>query len=464
MARILVIDDDEDFLHLVRRILTGAGHEVFTAASGEEGLKGAGEMLLDLVLLDLKLPGIDGLELLQAIKAAALELEVLVVTGFGSIETAVEAMRRGAYDYLTKPFEPDELLIRVERALERVRLLNERRALKREQAEGEVLQGLIGQHPAMVRIRTLIRQVAPTSAPVLITGETGTGKELVARALHALSPRRERRFVAVNCTALPETLLESELFGHVKGAFTGAIRDKRGLVEEADGGTLFLDEIGDVSPVFQGKLLRVLQEGEFQAVGETRVRRADLRIIAATNQQLQDKIERGTFRADLFFRLCVIPIHLPPLRERKDDIPLLVDHFLKKHAQRLGKEVPELSAEALNQLLHYEWPGNVRELEHVIERTLILSRGRTLTPEDLFPPALSPVRGSSLNPSPPGTLHLPYREARRRALDEFTKAYVASLLRQTEGNVTRAAKASGLERQSFQQLMRRAGIRSEDYR
>jgi len=270
-AHILVVDDERDFLTLVRGSLDSDRYEVWTAKNGEEALKRIRQTPVDLVLSDLVMPGMNGLSLLQRIKEINAELSVIMITGFGTIETAVEAMRHGAYDYLTKPFEQDELQMRVERALERVRLLEERRYLHRDRVEREGLEQLIGRSPAMVKVRELIRQVAPAAAPILITGESGTGKELVSRALHLLSPRRERRFVAINCTALPEALLESELFGYVKGAFTGAIKDKRGLVEESDGGTLFLDEIGDVSPAFQGKLLRVLQEGEFMAVGSTKV-------------------------------------------------------------------------------------------------------------------------------------------------------------------------------------------------
>jgi len=458
MARILAVDDSEDFLALLRRILGADRYQLLTASSSEEALQRVREIPLDLCLVDLVMPGMDGLELLQRIKELDQELTVIVITGFGSIETAVEAMRRGAYDYLTKPFEPDELMLRVERALERVRLLEERRALQQEQERREGLGLLIGRNPAMVKVCTIIRQVAPTSAPVFITGESGTGKELVARALHHLSPRRGRRLVALNCAALPEALLESELFGHVKGAFTGAIKDKRGLLEEADGGTLFLDEIVEMSPALQVKLLRVLQEKTFRRVGGTEDITVDVRLIAATNRDLKEAIARGMFREDLYWRLNVIPIHLPPLRERKDDIPLLADHFLKKHARSLGKAAPQISAEGFKALIHHDWPGNVRELEHVIERALILGQGRTLTPKDLFPsdlPDLHPPISDGV---------LPYREARRKALDTFVKTYVVSALQRTRGNVTKAAKESGLKRQSFQQLMRQAGIRSDNYR
>ncbi len=273
-----------------------------------------------------------------------------------------------------------------------------------------------------------------------------------------MSPRRERPFVTINCTALPDSLLESELFGYVKGAFTGAIKDKRGLVEEANGGTLFLDEIGDVSPAFQGKLLRVLQEGEYMVLGSTKVKPVDLRVIAASSRDLRGKVRQGEFREDLFYRLNVIPIVLSPLRERKQDIPLLTDHFLRKHAQRLGRPVPAVSAEALAWLVHYDWPGNVRELEHVIERGLILGHRGILTPEDVVPPEFSQVTAQLSD------LALPFQQARQKALDAFIKTYVAAALMRTQGNVTRAAEESRLERQSFQRLMARAGIHSREYR
>ncbi|MFQ5988481.1 MAG: sigma-54-dependent transcriptional regulator [Candidatus Methylomirabilales bacterium] len=457
-AHILVVDDEKDFQTLVRGSLGSDRYEVWTAKNGEEALKRIRETPLDLVLADLVMPGMSGLALLQRIKEINLELTVIMITGFGTIETAVEAMHHGAYDYLTKPFEQDELQMRVERALERVRLLEERRFLHRDRIEREGLEQILGRSPAIVKVRELIRQVAPTSAPILITGESGTGKELVARALHLLSPRRERRFVAINCSALPEALLESELFGYVKGAFTGALKDKRGLVEEADGGTLFLDEIGDVSPAFQGKLLRVLQEGEFMAVGSTRVKVVDPWVMAASNRDLRAKVKGGEFREDLFYRLNVIPIMLPPLRELKEDILLLADHFLKKHSQRLGRGVPAMSSEALTWLVQHDWPGNVRELEHVIERGLILGQKGTLTPEDLLPPELPQARPQISD------LSLPYRQARKAALDGFNKKYVAGALLKTQGNVTKAAEECRLERQSFQRLMKRAGIHSKKYR
>ena len=456
-AHILVVDNEENFLGLIREGLAADRYEVSTARSGEEALQRVRESPLDLVLADLAMPGMDGLELLERINELSPALTVIMVTS-GKIETAVEAMRRGAYDYLTKPVELDELAMRVERAVERVRLLNERRCLHPERVTREGLEQLVGQSPTMEKIRDLIKQVAPTSAPILITGESGTGKELVARALHLLSSRRERRFVAVNCTALPDALLESELFGHVKGAFTGAIKDKRGLVEEADGGTLFLDEIGDVSPAFQGKLLRVLQEGEYMVLGSTKVKPVDLRVIAASSRDLRAKVKQGEFREDLFYRLNVIPISLSPLREQRQDIPLLTDHFLRKYSQRLRRQVPAVSSDALDWLVHYDWPGNVRELEHVIERGLILSHKGVLTLEELVPPELSHV-GIEIS-----DLALPFRDARQRALDAFIKKYVAAALLRTQGNVTRAAQESQLERQSFQRLMKQAGIHSEDYR
>ncbi|MFQ5658637.1 MAG: sigma-54-dependent transcriptional regulator [Candidatus Methylomirabilales bacterium] len=455
---LLVVNDEKDFPGFIQGSLIADRYEVSTARSGEEALQRVRETSLDLVLADLVMPGMGGLELLERINDLNPELAVVMITGVATVETAIEAMRRGAYDYLTKPFEWDELAMRVDRALEHVRLLDERRYLHPERVTREGLEQLVGQSPAMEKIRDLIKQVAPTSAPVLITGESGTGKELVARALHLLSPRRERRFVAINCTALPDSLLESELFGHAKGSFTGAIKDKRGLVEEANGGSLFLDEIGDVSPAFQGKLLRVLQEGEYMVLGSTKVKLVDLRVIAASSRDLRAKVKQGEFREDLFYRLNVIPIALSPLREQRQDIPLLTDHFLRKYAPRLGRHVSAVSAEAVEWLVQYDWPGNVRELEHVIERGLILCHKGILTLEELVPPELS--QGDTQI----SDLALPFREARQRALDTFIKKFVAAALLRTQGNVTRAAQESHLERQSFQRLMKQAGIQSREYR
>jgi DNA-binding NtrC family response regulator len=389
--RVLIVEDEDLMRELLARILAGENYSIQQASSGEEALKLLQERSVDLILTDLRLKGMSGLQLLSEARALDPEIVVIVMTAYASVETAVEAMRKGAYDYLTKPFINDEIRVMLRRALNERHLSRENRHLKRELRERYRFENIVGNSEAMQRVYRLIEKVASISSNVLIFGETGTGKELVARAIHYNSERAERPFVAVNCGALTESLLESELFGHVKGAFTGAITNKEGFFRKADKGTLFLDELSEISPGLQVKLLRAIQEREVIPVGGREPLKFDVRFIAATNKELEEEVRKGTFREDLFYRINVITIHLPPLRQRKEDIPLLANHFLLKHARRLGKLSMRISREAMHTLVNYEWPGNVRELENMMERTVALCESDTIGHADL-PEKLTQVK------------------------------------------------------------------------
>ncbi|MCP9449946.1 MAG: sigma-54 dependent transcriptional regulator [Nitrospira sp.] len=379
MEKILVVDDEESLRDVLSIMLKRTGYTVTSVADGEQALEILNKEIFDLVITDLRMPKIDGMEVLKAAKSAAPETVVLVITAFASAESAVEAMKQGAYDYLTKPFQIDEVQLIIRNALEKRRLTTENMLLKREIASRASFSQLVGQSEAMQKVFDVVRKVADSRSNVLICGESGTGKELVARAIHYNSARSAMPFVAVNCGAVPETLLESELFGHMKGSFTGAVSNKVGLFEVADGGTIFLDEIGDTPPSIQVKLLRVIQEREFRRVGGHQDVKVDVRIVAATNKDLEKAVADGSFRRDLYYRLDVIPIRLPPLRMRTGDIPLLVDHFLERFSKESGKPVPTLSPDAMRVLLEHEWRGNVRELENLIERVVAFSKGETVT-------------------------------------------------------------------------------------
>jgi two-component system, NtrC family, response regulator PilR len=374
--RTLVVDDEPSMRELLSICLRRAGHEVVTTASAEAAsVELDGPQGFDLVITDLRLPGKSGLDVLDAVKARSPETPVIVVTAYASPETAITAMKRGAYDYLTKPFKVDEIGLVIARALERRRLARDNALLRAEIDSRHRLDRILGKSAPMQRVFDLIRKVAPTRANVLVLGESGTGKELVARALHDLSPRAQKPFVPVQCGAIPETLLESELFGHIRGSFTGATADRTGLFETADGGTLFLDEIGELTAPLQVKLLRALQERTIKPVGSVHEREIDVRVIAASNRDLEEDVNQGRFRQDLFYRLNVIPLRLPPLRERSDDIPLLVEHFLRRFAAELGRPALGVSPEAMKALCSYKFPGNVRELENLIERAVTLEVG-----------------------------------------------------------------------------------------
>jgi two-component system, NtrC family, response regulator PilR len=373
MEKILVVDDEQSLRDVLSIMLKRAGYVVTTAMDGEEAIELVNREIFDLVITDLRMPKVDGMEILKAVKSTSPETVVLLITAFASADSAVEAMKQGAYDYLTKPFQIDEVQMIIRNALEKRRLTTENMLLKREMASQSSFAQLVGQSDAIQKVFEVVRKVADSKSNVLICGESGTGKELVARAIHYNSIRSTRPFVAVNCSAVPETLLESELFGHMKGSFTGAIANKAGLFEIADGGTIFLDEIGDTTPTIQVKLLRVIQEREFRRVGGSQDIKVDVRIVAATNKDLEKAVADGSFREDLYYRLDVIPIRLPPLRMRTGDIPLLVTHFLERFSKESGKPKPVISPEAMHVLLGHEWRGNVRELENLIERVVAFS-------------------------------------------------------------------------------------------
>jgi len=383
VEKILIVDDERSIRDLLSIMLKRAGYQVMVAEDGEEAIAQIGKEIFDLVITDLKMPKAGGIEVLKAVKEVSPDTVVLLITAFASTDSAVEAMKRGAYDYLTKPFQVDEVQLIVRNALEKRRLSTENTLLKREIASQSSLTQIIGQSEVMQKVLADIKKVADAKSNVLICGESGTGKELVARAIHYNSSRSRMPFVTVNCSALPETLLESELFGHMKGAFTGAIANKAGLFEVADGGSIFLDEIGETTPAIQVKLLRVIQEREFRRVGGTRDIKVDVRVIAATNKDLRKAVADGSFREDLYYRLDVIPIHLPPLRMRTGDIPLLAQHFLERFACANGKAVPSLTPDAVRLLLAHEWKGNVRELENLIERVVAFSTEQVIEEADI---------------------------------------------------------------------------------
>jgi two-component system response regulator HydG len=432
---LLVADDDPGLRESLERTLSREGYRVLLASDGQAALERLQAGGIDLIVTDLKMPGLTGLELLRAAKAIAPDVDVILLTAFGTVEEAVKAMKDGAYDFLTKPFRREQLLKLIDKALERRDLIEKNKALQ-QRLDDLLRQGaIIGGSPAFRRMMTLVEQVASSSATVLIQGESGTGKELVARAIHERSARAAKPFVAVNCAALPETLLESELFGYERGAFTGAAGRKEGRFELADGGTLFLDEVADLSSVTQPKILRVLQEGEFERLGGTRSIRVDVRLVAASNQDLSQMVKEKRFREDLFYRLNVITIHVPPLRERREDIPVLAQHFLRVYAAKNNRKLEGLTDDALRRLEAYAWPGNVRELENVIERGVVLARGSQVDVADL-PPEIA-----GATPLPEGVLTVrigtPLAEVTQRLLDET--------LRVTKGNKTLTAKLLGID-------------------
>jgi DNA-binding NtrC family response regulator len=444
--RILVVEDEDKLRRVLELQLVSAGFEVDKAASAEEGLKVVDRA--DLVLTDLRLPNMDGLQFLALIRRQNAQVPVIMMTAFGSIETAVESMKAGATDFLLKPFSLDHLMQVVHKALEVRALRDENRQLKAELGRRYEFDNIIGRSEAMQEIFDAIERVAPTRATVLLAGESGTGKDLIARAIHFHSPRRDRPLVKINCTALPENLMESELFGYEKGAFTGANTSKPGKFEQADTGTVFLDEIGDVPGAIQVKLLRVLQEREFERLGSNVTRRIDVRVIAATNQDLRAALEQGTFREDLYYRLNVVPLNIPPLRERKQDIPFLASHFVKKLAPDAGCQVESITDAAMEKLIAYHWPGNVRELENVIERSLVMATGDRLDAADI-------KLESAPRPRPQGEAHfLP----EGLTLDQYEQEIIREALRRADGNKSQAARMLGLTRNALRYRLTQMGL------
>jgi two-component system response regulator HydG len=461
--KVLVVDDEPAIRRALMRMLESHGMRVVSAGDGAEALELLAREAVDVAVVDLMMPRVGGLELLELVRERHTGVEVVLMTAFGDVETAVKAVQAGAYHFLTKPFRSnDEVILTVAKAAQHRRLVDHAVMLERRLEEMRKFGGLIGNSARMQAVYRLALGVAPTSSTVLLLGESGTGKELTARAIHQHSPRSEKPFVALNCSAIPTDLVESELFGHVRGAFTGATATRPGLFEAADGGTLFLDEIGDLPPLAQVKLLRALQEGEVKRVGSNETRTVDVRVIAATNVDLKTRIQAGKFREDLYYRLNVVAISLPRLRDRPEDIPLLAQHFVAKYAGRANRPVRAISNAALDVLLAQPWPGNVRELENAIEHAVVFCSGETIEPENL-PMALDArppvsVRGGA----PPVHADLPFRDAKARALANFEAAYFREVLGRAEGNVSEAARKAGLDRSNFRRAARRAGVGTRD--
>jgi two-component system NtrC family response regulator len=453
--RILIADDEQVQREMLEGFLVKQGYGVGIAADGSQALEKFKGGAFDLVLTDYRMPGMDGVQLLKALKRLNPEVMVVVLTAFGTVGTAVAAMKEGAYDYLNKPIDLDELLLLIQRVEKEVGLSRENRELREQLREKFKVDFIISASRRMEEALNLVKRVASSPATVLILGESGTGKELIARAIHYSSPRAEKPLVKVNCAALPENLLESELFGHEKGAFTGAVGRRIGRFEQADQGTVFLDEIGDLSPSLQSKLLRVLQEKEFERVGSSQTLKVDVRVIAATNRNLEEAIQKGTFREDLYYRLNVVTVSLPPLRERKEDIPPLIEHFLKKYSRENQKPVVSLSKEAKDLLMNYHYPGNIRELENIMERAVVLSRGDSITTQDL-PLNLRESKVEDLMKEAAGGRSL------RETLEEIERLRITQALEKSHGVQTKAAEELGISERVLRYKMKKYGIGEKD--
>ena len=451
MRRVLIADDEESIRHVLTELLHERGYEVRAVADGEEAVRELSSRDYDALVTDVRMPRLNGLDLVRAAQTLSPETTIIVMSAYGSHELAIEAMKAGAYDYLGKPFRPDEVLLVLRKAEERERLRRENLRLRQEMSRRA--PQLVAEGPAMREVMRVVQKVAPTPTTVLVEGESGTGKELVARALHDLSPRADRSFVAVNCGAIPEQLIESELFGHAKGAFTDARQAKRGLFEEADGGTLLLDEVGELPLLVQPALLRVLQQGEVRRVGDNRETRVDVRVLAATNRDLAAQVQAGRFREDLYYRLNVVQIRLPPLRERQDEIQALADRTLARHAERMSLPVRRLSPKALELLMRYRWPGNVRELENALERALVLAEDEEIGPESL-PDAVQRALAPGPPPSQPDAGDFSVKRA-QRALEADL---IRRALDRTQGNRTRAAELLELSPRALLYKIREYGL------
>jgi len=452
METILVVDDEKNYLVVLEALLSKEGYEIITSGNARDALKLVVEADLDLVITDVKMPGMSGMELLEACQKKKKELPVIMMTAFGTIEMAVEAMKKHAYDYITKPFENEQLKLTIKKALERHRLVKENRLLSEALSDRFRYQNMVGKSKPMLKIFDMIEKIAHSKASVLISGASGTGKELIAKAIHYSGPRRERPFVSTNCGALTETLLESELFGHERGAFTGAIAMKKGRFEVADNGTLFLDEVGEMPPSLQVKILRVLQEMEFERVGGTRTIKVDVRVISATNRNIKEDVATGLFREDLFYRLNVINMEVPALRERLDDIPLLVRHFIERYGSGREQGNIELTPEAWKAIYSYSWPGNVRELENTLERALVFNSGGEITIEDL--PEELTTKEAELDVErfvPPGV-------ALPKALDQIEEKLIRRALAQNDNVQAHAARMLGITKSLIQHKIKKYNI------
>jgi len=448
MSEILLVDDEKSVRTTLSMFLTKAGYNLEESSNGNDTIEKVNQKFYDLIITDLKMKPIDGMEVLKKVKEINPMTEVIVMTAFGTVESGVEAMKLGAYDYILKPFNKDEFLILVAKALEHKHLLTEVEKLQEGLKEKYKFENIVGNSKKMLDVISMVTKVAPMDSTVLISGESGTGKELIAHAIHLNSKRKNRSFVTINCGAIPEHLQESELFGHIRGAFTGAVRDKVGLFQEANGGTLFLDEIGETALSTQVKLLRFLQDGEIRRVGDNEPIRVDVRLLVATNKYLEKEIEENNFREDLYYRINVIPIHLPPLREKKDDIPLLVNHFLEKYKKKTNKKIDAISPDAMRLLSGYSWPGNVRELENIIERAVILSNHNVITPSDL-PDALY-TKNDKLKSK--NTFD------EECALEELNKKYILKILDNYSWNQKKASSILGISTTTLWRKLKLYGI------
>jgi DNA-binding NtrC family response regulator len=444
MNKILVVDDEKDICRALEFLLSGEGYSVTTALSGEEAIELLKKTDFDVVLTDLKMDKVDGIAVLEEAKRLNPETAVILMTAYASVESAVDAMKKGASDYIVKPFINEEIRLTIKRVLEQMRLQSENIALKRElsQRRGRCKE-IVFNSESMHRIFDLLDNVTPTKSNILLLGESGTGKSLIAETIHCNSPRRDKAFISVNCSAIPETLLESELFGYRKGAFTGAVSDKKGLILMADGGTLFLDEIGDMPPALQAKLLKVLESGEVLPLGDTKPKHSDIRLISATNQNIEEKIKNGTFREDLYYRINVIEVTIPPLRQRKEDIPLLVDHFIKKFSAQNQKNIKGITEEAMQVLMKYSWPGNVRELSNVIERAVVISTGEMIDVKSL-PPKI--------------TFQEQAAQSLKEKMNEYEKNIILTTYEANNRNKEATARALGIDLATLYRKMKKLGI------
>ncbi|MEN8198649.1 MAG: sigma-54 dependent transcriptional regulator [Thermodesulfobacteriota bacterium] len=461
MYSILVVDDEPNYLIVLSELLRDEGFEVFTAPDGQKGLEVIEEVDLDLVVTDMQMPGLDGLQFLEKIKEQNSHLPVIMITAFAEVEKAVAAMQAGAYNYLAKPFSNDELLVNIDKAVQHYALIRENSRLRKEMLTRTGFSGMVGKNRHMLQVYELIEKVAPTPSSVLITGESGTGKELVAKAIHFNSPRVEKPFITVNCAALAENLLESELFGHEKGAFTGAVAMRKGRFELADGGTLFLDEIGEIPLSLQAKLLRAIQEKRFERVGGSKTLSVDVRILSATNKELKEEVKAGNFREDLYYRLNVIHLRLPALRERQDDIPLLVDYFVKSVAERLGKAGLAVDKEAMRLLVSLSWEGNVRELENTIERAAILCDGEMITADDVQPESLQHDNEQAWGRDLDLQQLIPADAGLNDVLYTIEDKMLRQALKESDNVQARAAEKLGITKSLLQYKMKKYGIKKK---
>jgi two-component system, NtrC family, response regulator GlrR len=463
-GNLLVVDDDQNLIELIALKLKAEGYEVTTAGTGQEAVQAAKAAIFDLCIVDLRLADQDGISLMRELHSINPGMRVIILTGYGTVESAVQAMQEGAYSYLSKPFNTQELLLQISRALENRRLNSEIQRLKGLLEQAYDFPNIVAKSAKMRSVLDIVSRIADTESTIYLQGESGTGKELIAKAIYLASSRRDKPFVAVNCAALPEPLLESELFGHEKGSFTGADRSTRGLLSQANNGTFFLDEIGDMPLSIQAKLLRALQDKQFYPVGSEKPLAVNVRIIVATNKNLEEEVAKGNFRLDLFYRLHVIPIHLPPLRERKEDIPLLADRFLKQISQQMKKKIKGITPEAMRKLMLYDWPGNVRELENTLEYAVAMTRHDMLTEDSILH-----TKGTTANSRPEdlatfGNGSKGPVKSYKSAKYEFEKGYLVHLLKLCGGKASEAAKLAGKSRTDFYELLRKHEIRIDDFR